>query len=54
MAANDPALKKGIDFIHKFVSYMKEAQDGEKMASADYPYVYGDVSLKVWKKKLID
>ena len=54
MAANDPALKKGIDFIHEFVSYMKNEQDGEVMESADYPYVCGDVSMKVWKKKLLE
>ena len=53
MAANDPSLKKGIDFIHEFVSYMKAEQDGEVMDSADFPYVCGDVSMKVWKKKLM-
>jgi ribosomal protein S24E len=52
MAANDVALKKGIDFIHNFVSYMKDEESGESLAYVEYPYIRGDVSLKVWKKKL--
>lgn len=52
MTANDPALKKGIDFIHGFASYMKRCEDGEEMIAEDYPFVVGEVSLKVWKKRL--
>ncbi len=29
-------------------------QAGEVMKSADYPYVQGEVSMKVWKKKLLE
>lgn len=54
MAANDPALKKGIDFIHHFVSYMKEEKEDEEMESAIYQYVHGDVSMGVWRKKLLE
>ena len=52
MTANNPALRKGIDFIHGFSKYMKEEEKGEKLVSEEYPFIIGDVSLKVWKKRL--
>ncbi len=54
MTANDRNLKKGIDFIHGFSEYMRSSEDGEELITEEYPYVVGDVSLKVWKKKLAD
>lgn len=54
MTANDKNLKKGIDFIHGFASYMKECNEDEELVAEEYPYIIGDVSLKVWKKKLKD
>ena len=49
---NDAVLKKGIDFIHGFSEYMRECGPDEEMVSEDYPYIAGDVSLKLWKKRL--
>ena len=54
MSANDEALKKGIEFIHGFSEYMDKCEDGEALVKEEYPYNGGDVSLKVWKKKLSD
>ena len=54
MTANDRTLKKGIDFIHGFSEYMRSCEDGEELVTEEYPFVIGDVSLKVWKKKLVD
>lgn len=54
MTANDRTLKKGIDFIHGFSEYMRSCEDGEELVTEEYPFVIGDVSLKVWKKKLTD
>jgi hypothetical protein len=54
MASNDGALKKGIDFIHGFATYMKTSEDNEELITEDYPYLIGDVSLKIWKKKQIE
>ncbi|MCR4896492.1 MAG: AAA family ATPase [Lachnospiraceae bacterium] len=52
LTANDPALRKGVEFIHGFSAYMKEAQAGEDLVTEEYPYVLGEANLKVWKKRL--
>ncbi len=54
MTANDKSLKKGIDFIHGFSEYMRSCENGEELVTEEYPFVIGDVSLKVWKKKMAD
>ncbi len=54
MTANDSTLKKGVGFIHGFSAYMKEEEAGEKLVFEEYPYIIGDVSLRVWKKRLVD
>ncbi len=50
LTANDNALKKGIDFIHGFSAWMKEKNPGEDLVAENY--LFGDVCVKVWKKKL--
>ena len=52
ITANDKTLEKGIKFIHGFSAYMKECEEDENIVSEEYPDYYGNVSLKVWKKRL--
>ena len=52
ITANDKTLEKGIKFIHGFSAYMKECEEDENLVSEEYPDYYGNVSLKVWKKRL--
>jgi hypothetical protein len=52
LITNDSTLKKGVDFIHGFVQYMRTEYEGEEMVAEEYPYEYGDVSLKLWKKRM--
>lgn len=54
MTANDKNLKKGIDFIHGFSAYMKKQSEDEEMVFEEYPFIMGEVSLKLWKKRLVD
>ena len=52
LTANDAVLKKGIDFIHGFSDYMRTCEPDEEMVEEEYPFIVGDVSLKLWKKRL--
>lgn len=52
MTANDKTLKKGIDFIHGFADYMRNVEDGEEGTFEEHPFFSGDVSLRIWKKRL--
>ena len=54
MAANDEVLKNGIEFIHGFLPYMDNQEEGEELVVEEYPYIIGNASLKVWKKRLAE
>ena len=61
MKANNETLKKGIEFIHGFASYMDEQKEGEDLIKEEYSCIDGDVTfldsdvkIKVWKKRLME
>lgn len=51
MVANDRTLEKGVNFIHGFSKYIKNCEDGENVLQDEYDL--GEVTLRVWKKRLL-
>ena len=52
METNSPSLKKGVDFIQGFGRYMRTEQAEDITIEEEFPYILGNVSLKLWKKRI--
>ena len=52
LAANDQNLRKGVEYIHGYVNYIREENEEETVTYKQYDNYYDDVVLKVWKKRM--
>lgn len=52
LVANDHKLKKGVDYIHGYVDYIRQENANESMVHEQCDNYYEDVVLSIWKKKL--